>query len=70
MQMKLEGNASRLEAHIFHISNAQMLKEYLLTEDEKIKSDIEDFFIKVMEYNTLPRLPTFDQIRILDMNGM
>ena len=70
MEMKVKANTSRLEAHMVHVSNAQMISNYLLSGNEEERKNIEDFFIKVIEYNVKPNLPTFDQIRILDINGM
>lgn len=70
MQLKIQSCISRLETNLVHFAELQLIEDFLIFGDYKYKSEIEEYFIKTIDFSTRPELPTFDQIRILSVDGM
>lgn len=65
----LRNRVSRVESHVINIVKDRQLQDFILNQDINHKTYIEEVFSEIMEYNTEELLPTFDQMRVLDLEG-
>ncbi len=69
METKIIANSSRLEAHVVLLSNTLSLRRLLEYRETEERESVNYLFSKVIEYNTRVLLPTFQQIRLIDLLG-
>ncbi len=70
MGEKIHDIFSKVDVYLVHSSNLYTVKQVLKKQDPVMKREVEHFFSRLIEANATHNSPTFDQIRLLDLNGM
>lgn len=65
----LRNRISRIESHVNNLPKSKELHNYIHNRDEATKKYIEAIFSDIIDYNTEELSPTFNQMRILDLQG-
>lgn len=61
---------ARIEAYLVHASKLYSVKHFLKSEAPQMRKEVERFFANLITTNAKRYAPRFDQIRLLDLNGM
>ncbi len=69
MSEKIYDIFTRIEVYLVHSSNLYSVRHILKEDELKLRREVEHFFSKLIEVNGNRFSPTFDQIRLLDLNG-
>ncbi len=70
MSSKIYNVFSKMEVYLSHVSNLYTVRQILQKEDPVIRREVEHIFSNLIEVGSNSFSPTFDQIRLLDLNGM
>jgi len=70
MEKQIQDVFTRIEVYLSSVSNLYTVGQILKKEDPVMRNAVERFFSKLIEENINQFTPTFDQIRLLDLEGM
>ena len=60
---------SRLEGYLIHIPRLSAIVKVFLTDDRQVREEAERLLAEIVRLNVNRFAPTFDQLRLIDLNG-